>query len=41
MGSMSNIPHSSTIIPDYEDKMKQDKGVLNAIDKYTDFKFNI
>jgi len=33
-----HIPHSSTIIPDYEDEMKQDKGVLDAIAKYTDFR---
>lgn len=33
-----HIPHSSTKIPDYEDEMKHDKRVIQAIEKYTDFR---
>jgi N-formylglutamate amidohydrolase len=33
-----HIPHSSTRIPSYEDTMQQDKAVLDAIEKYTDYR---
>jgi N-formylglutamate deformylase len=32
-----HIPHSSTKIPDYEDKMKESKITKKMIEKYTDF----
>jgi len=35
-----HIPHSSELIPSYEDEMAKDKEVLNAIERYTDFKTN-
>ena len=31
-----HIPHSSTLIPNYETAMQQDKDVLETIEKYTD-----